>query len=178
MDYRFLIKSSRRPCLPPSLLGVCRWVSSLYNVTIAALPSRFPPALDVAHYHDISAFYFGVPQYDEDEGELYDVDTDGIVDQTANLGSFLIDEVAVRRVGVRQSRTVEIVGFRDLAAMCGVLDRVCNSARSRGILGTVLSRVDPVAPTGCLLQDHVSRTGLPAAHVDVLHVPPPLLIPT
>lgn len=44
-----------------------------------------------------SVFYFGSPQYDEDEGELYAVDTEGMVDQQEELGSFLLDEVAVRQ---------------------------------------------------------------------------------
>lgn len=44
-----------------------------------------------------SVFYFGSPQYNEDEGELYAVDTDGMVDQREELGSFLLNDVAVRQ---------------------------------------------------------------------------------
>lgn len=70
-------------------------------------PPVIPPALYVADCHRTSSvFYFGSPQYDEDEEELYDVDTQGIVDQRDNLGSFLMDEVAVGRMVVTGSRSI------------------------------------------------------------------------
>lgn len=50
-----------------------------------------PPRCDT-----ISVFYFGSPQYNEDEDELYAVDTQGMVDQQEELGAFLLDEVSVR----------------------------------------------------------------------------------
>lgn len=40
----------------------------------------------------MSVFHFGSPQR-EDSGELFDIDTDGMVEQTAELGAFLLDQV-------------------------------------------------------------------------------------
>lgn len=43
----------------------------------------------------LTVFYFGAPQFDEDELELYEMDTDGFEEQRSNLGNFLIDNVVV-----------------------------------------------------------------------------------
>lgn len=49
---------------------------------------------------DALVFFFGRPQVDEDTGELFELDTEGIDKQTEELGTFLYDEIEVSCVVV------------------------------------------------------------------------------
>ncbi len=40
-------------------------------------------------------FFFGRPQVDEDTGELFELDTEGIDKQTEELGTFLYEDIQV-----------------------------------------------------------------------------------